>query len=37
MTRWFGSGMGYDKMITGYHIKSPDKPIDEAPGPSEMF
>jgi acetolactate synthase-1/2/3 large subunit len=32
-----GPGQGYDKMITGEHIKSRDKPSDETPGPSEMF
>ena len=32
-----GPGMGYDKMITGEHIKSRDKPTDDRPGPSEMF
>ncbi len=32
-----GPGLSYDKMITGDHIKSRDKPSDETPGPSEMF
>jgi acetolactate synthase-1/2/3 large subunit len=32
-----GPGSSYDKMITGEHIKSREKPSDEAPGPSEMF
>jgi acetolactate synthase-1/2/3 large subunit len=32
-----GPGQSYAQMITGEHIKSRDKPADEAPGPSEMF
>ena len=32
-----GPGQSYDKMITGEHIKSREKPSDETPGPSEMF
>ena len=32
-----GPGLSYDKMITGDHIKSRDKPSDETPGPSQMF
>jgi acetolactate synthase-1/2/3 large subunit len=32
-----GPGLSYDKMITGEHIKSREKPSDESPGPSEMF
>jgi acetolactate synthase-1/2/3 large subunit len=32
-----GPGLSYDKMITGDHIKSREKPSDESPGPSEMF
>jgi len=32
-----GPGLGYDSMITGDHIKSREKPGDDAPGPSEMF
>ncbi len=32
-----GPGMSYDKMITGDFIKSRDKPVDDQPGPSEMF
>ncbi len=32
-----GPGLSYDSMITGDHIKSREKPDDEAPGPSEMF
>ena len=32
-----GPGQSYDKMITGDYIVSREKPVDEAPGPSEMF
>ena len=32
-----GPGLSYDHMITGDWIKSREKPVDEAPGPSEMF
>ena len=32
-----GPGLSYDKMITGEHIKSREKPSDDSPGPSEMF
>ncbi|HNP37240.1 MAG TPA: biosynthetic-type acetolactate synthase large subunit [Woeseiaceae bacterium] len=32
-----GPGQSYDKMITGDFIKSRNKPVEEAPGPSEMF
>jgi acetolactate synthase-1/2/3 large subunit len=32
-----GPGLSYAKMITGDHIKSREEPIDETPGPSEMF
>jgi len=32
-----GPGLSYDSMITGDHIKSREKPSDDAPGPSEMF
>ncbi|MGI9234898.1 MAG: thiamine pyrophosphate-dependent enzyme, partial [Woeseiaceae bacterium] len=32
-----GPGLSYDSMITGDHIKSREKPADDAPGPSEMF
>jgi acetolactate synthase-1/2/3 large subunit len=32
-----GPGMSYDKMITGEHIKSREKPSDDQPDPSEMF
>ena len=32
-----GPGLCYDSMITGDHIKSREKPGDDAPGPSEMF
>ena len=32
-----GPGLSYDSMITGDHIKSREKPDDEAPDPSEMF
>jgi acetolactate synthase-1/2/3 large subunit len=32
-----GPGLSYDSMITGDHIKSREKPGDDAPGPSEMF
>ena len=32
-----GPGLSYDKMITGDHIRSRDKPGDDEPGPSEMF
>jgi len=32
-----GPGLGYDKMITGEHIKSRTKPSDDQPDPSEMF
>jgi acetolactate synthase-1/2/3 large subunit len=32
-----GPGLSYDKMITGDFIASRDKPVEDAPGPSEMF
>ncbi|NNC56717.1 MAG: biosynthetic-type acetolactate synthase large subunit [Woeseiaceae bacterium] len=32
-----GPGLSYDHMITGDHIKSREKPDDQAPDPSEMF
>ena len=32
-----GPGMSYDKMITGDFIVARDKPVDDTPGPSEMF
>ena len=32
-----GPGLSYDKMITGDHIKSRSKPVDDQPDPSEMF
>jgi acetolactate synthase-1/2/3 large subunit len=32
-----GPGLSYDKMITGDHIESREKPSDDSPGPSEMF
>jgi acetolactate synthase-1/2/3 large subunit len=32
-----GPGLSYDKMITGDYIVSREKPVDETPGPSEMF
>jgi acetolactate synthase-1/2/3 large subunit len=32
-----GPGQSYDKMITGDYIKSRDKPVEDEPGPSEMF
>ncbi len=32
-----GPGQTYDKMITGDYIVSRQKPVDETPGPSEMF
>ena len=32
-----GPGLSYESMITGDHIKSREKPGDDAPGPSEMF
>jgi acetolactate synthase-1/2/3 large subunit len=32
-----GPGLSYDSMITGDFIKSREKPVDETPGPSEMF
>ena len=32
-----GPGLSYDSMITGDHIKSREKPGDDAPDPSEMF
>ncbi|MEM7432448.1 MAG: biosynthetic-type acetolactate synthase large subunit [Pseudomonadota bacterium] len=32
-----GPGLSYDKMITGDFIGCREKPVDETPGPSEMF
>jgi acetolactate synthase-1/2/3 large subunit len=32
-----GPGLSYDKMITGEHIRSRSKPVDDQPDPSEMF
>jgi acetolactate synthase-1/2/3 large subunit len=32
-----GPGLSYDKMITGDFIKSREKPVEDTPGPSEMF
>jgi acetolactate synthase-1/2/3 large subunit len=32
-----GPGLSYDKMITGDHIVARDKPVEDEPGPSEMF
>jgi acetolactate synthase I/II/III large subunit len=32
-----GPGLSYDKMITGEHIPSREKPVEAQPGPSEMF
>jgi acetolactate synthase-1/2/3 large subunit len=32
-----GPGLSYDNMITGDYIKSREKRVDNAPGPSEMF
>ena len=32
-----GPGLSYDKMITGDYIEARDEPVDEQPGPSEMF
>ena len=32
-----GPGLSYDKMITGDYIVARDKPVDDTPGPSEMF
>jgi acetolactate synthase-1/2/3 large subunit len=32
-----GPGMSYDKMITGDWIESRDAPVEDQPGPSEMF
>ncbi len=32
-----GPGQSYDKMITGDYIKCRQKPVEETPGPSEMF
>ncbi|MDH4048124.1 MAG: biosynthetic-type acetolactate synthase large subunit [Gammaproteobacteria bacterium] len=32
-----GPGLSYDKMITGDHIASREKPVEDTPGPSEMF
>ena len=32
-----GPGQSYDKMITGDYIRSRDKPVEDDPGPSEMF
>ncbi|HSD70119.1 MAG TPA: biosynthetic-type acetolactate synthase large subunit [Woeseiaceae bacterium] len=32
-----GPGLSYDKMITGDFIASRDKPVEDEPGPSEMF
>ncbi len=32
-----GPGLSYDKMITGDFIASREKPVEDTPGPSEMF
>ena len=32
-----GPGLSYDKMITGDFIRGRAKPVDDQPGPSEMF